>query len=115
MIPDGVCDILEMAHVNACLRGGLHCMSIYLMEGEGLGPSSMAILKCAAIALRALNAPWIMTGDWNVPLSAIQEPAWLKIAKGSVYATQLTTCNVHVPPSPQAMLNASPKRIPMNS
>ena len=55
--PDGCQHRLEPTHVNAVLRGGLHCLSTYCIDGDGLGPSSMAILESAAVALNLLTGP----------------------------------------------------------
>ena len=86
---------ISAAHVNAIAPGGLHVIAVYLKDTDGLSEYKLRVLQGAAALARTLGGPWLVAGDWNVPPHVLQNAAWLKVAKGTIYATQLTTCNDH--------------------
>ena len=64
---------IAAAHVNAVLPGGLHVISVYLKDSEGLTEYNLRVLQEAAALARTLGGPWIMAGDWNVEPKTLQE------------------------------------------
>ena len=84
---------LTLAWVDAVVRGGVNCMSIYLRSAEGMSAANQAILEQAAAALNAFTGPWITGGDWNIPPETLADSRWLDIVGGVTFATQLPTCN----------------------
>ena len=56
---------------------------------------NLRVLQEAAALARTLGGPWVMPGDWNVQPDMVRETNWLKVAKGTVVTTELTTCNDH--------------------
>ena len=92
-IPDGTAHRIHLAWVDAVLRGGLHCMSIYLRHSEGLSEANMCILEVATVALRCLKGPWVAAGDWNMSPQTLAQSRWLEQVDGIIFATELTTCN----------------------
>ena len=57
---------LATAHVNAVVPGGLHIISIYRKDSDGLSEYNLRVLQKAAALARTLGGPWIMAGEWNV-------------------------------------------------
>ena len=90
--PDGSQHRLELTHVNACLRGGLHCLSTYLIEGEGVSPSNMTLLENAAVALNLCQGPWVMAGDFNIEPGDIARSGFLQMVDGVLFHANSATC-----------------------
>ena len=87
---------LTLAWVDSILRGGVHCLSVYLRHSEGMSDANLAILEQAGIALRSLGGPWIAAGDWNLPPDVLAASRWLEVVDGVIFATELPTCNESV-------------------
>ena len=75
------------------LRGGIHVISLYLKDSEGLSEYNLRVLQEAAVLALTLGTPWIMAGDWNITPEQLQAANWLGVAKGTVFATELPTCH----------------------
>ena len=90
--PDGSQHRLELTHVNAVLKGGLHCLSNYLIDGEGLSPSNMTRLEHAAVALNLCHGPWVMAGDFNIEPGDIARSGFLQMVDGVLFHTNSPTC-----------------------
>ena len=43
--------------LDGVVKGGVHCISLYLKDSEGLSPTNMAILEEVGVALRCLRGP----------------------------------------------------------
>ena len=84
---------LAAYHVSGVIPGGLHLISVYLKDSEGLSEYNLKILQEAAALVLTLGTPWVMAGDWNVNPQRLQQANWLGIVKGTVVATELPTCN----------------------
>ena len=93
---DGFRHHISLAWVNAVMRGGLYCMSMYLRHSEGLSSANMLILEEAAVALGTVSGPWVIGGDWNMPPHTLAASGWLDMVGGLVVATTLPTCNESV-------------------
>ena len=84
---------LGISWIDAVLRGGINCMTVYLRHSEGLSEANQGLLEEAAVALGTLKAPWIAAGDWNMSPQVLASSNWLQMVNGVVFATTLTTCN----------------------
>ena len=84
---------IAVAHVSAVVTGGIHVISVYLKDSEGLSEYNLRVLQEVAALARTLGGPWVIAGDWNVHPSKIQESNWLKVVKGTVATTCLSTCH----------------------
>ena len=84
---------ISAAWVNAVVPGGLHIISVYLADTEGLSTYSMALLQEAAALARTLKGPWIMAGDWNMQPDTLRSAQWLQVVGGTIIATTLLTCH----------------------
>ena len=84
---------ITLAWVDAVVRGGITCMSIYLRTAEGLSQANAGILEQAAVALNGLRGPWIVGGDWNIQPDTLADSRWLQMVGGVIFATDLPTCN----------------------
>ena len=54
-------------------RGGVHLISIYLFDSEGLSDRNRALLQQHAAAVRTLRGPWNIGGGRNLTLQALAE------------------------------------------
>ena len=63
---------ISAAWVNAALPGGIYVVSGYLQDTALLNEHNMAVLEEVAALTRSFKAPWIMTGDWNMPPELLQ-------------------------------------------
>jgi len=84
---------IAVAWVDAVVRGGIHCVSVYLRHSEGLSAENQAILEELFAVLRTLRGPWIVAADWNMPPKVLAQSRWLDMTQGVIFATQLPTCN----------------------
>ena len=51
------------AFINTLVLGGIHSISVYLKDSEGLSEYNLRVLQEAAALARTLGGPWIMAGD----------------------------------------------------
>ena len=93
LVAEDVKHRISAAFVNAVVPGGFHVISVYLKDSDGLSEYNLRVLQEAAALALTLGGPWVMAGDWNVGPDQLQEANWLKVAKGKVFATELSTCN----------------------
>ena len=91
-IPDICSHRIHLAWVACLARGGVHCMSIYLIDSVGMNPSNILICEQAALTLRSLSGPYICSGDWNVEPDVLAASGFLKLIDGVVFAASLPTC-----------------------
>ena len=91
-IPDFCSHRIHLAWVACVAKGGMHCMSIYLIDSVGMNPSNILICEQAALVLRALCGPWICSGDWNLEPDVLAASGFLKLVDGVVFAASLPTC-----------------------
>ena len=63
-IDDKFAHRLCISWIDGVVKGGMHCVSLYLRTAEGLTPANMAILEELTVALRALKGP--LGGEWGL-------------------------------------------------
>eukprot|EP00973_Karenia_brevis_P029882 4120240-Karenia_brevis.AAC.1 len=83
---------IMMAWVDAVMRSGIHCMSLYLRDSEVLSDSNQHLLDEAAGALKAVKGPLIIGRDWNMSPQTLAASRWLDMVRGIIFATTLLTC-----------------------
>ena len=83
---------IAVAWVAGFVKGGIHFISIYLKDGEGLSDGNMEILHEVASVIRQLKGPWVLAGDWNVDHTAILASRWPELVRGTVVAPRFPTC-----------------------
>ena len=86
---------IAAAHVSGVVAGGVHIISVYLKDTEGLSEYNLRVLQEVGALVRTLGGPWIIAADWNIQPDALRAASWLKVAQGSVVTTTLPTCNDH--------------------
>ena len=64
---------LHFPHVQAVMRGGIHCGSMWLRDSEGLSPENLALLDEASLAISQLRGLWIVAGDWNISPDTLRQ------------------------------------------
>ena len=87
---------VHVTHVNAVVRGGLHCVSVYCVTGEGLSARNLAILAEVARILSRIRGCWLVAGDFNLTPQQLHESGWVDLVGASVCAPQVPTCNQKV-------------------
>ena len=90
---DGFNQRLGAAWIGAVQKGGVHFVTVYLKDGEGIGETNQAILTELAAYLGTIRGPWIVAGDWNVTPQQLQAASWDKIVKGAIKHPKEATCN----------------------
>ena len=90
---DGYEHRISGAWVQCILRGGVHCFSVYMKDGDGAGETNQAILAELAAILGAVRGPWIVGGDWNMAPEVLARSGWPSIVEGRVAAPDQPTCN----------------------
>ena len=58
--------------------GGIVLYSVYLHDGEGLDERNRGILHLIGERIRAHQLPVIVAGDFNFPVSVLQESGWMR-------------------------------------
>ena len=84
---------LGAAWIGAVQRGGVHFITVYLKDGEGIGQTNQAILTELAAYLGTIRGPWVVGGDWNVTPQQLQAASWDQIVKGTIKHPAQATCN----------------------
>ena len=87
---------IAVAWIDGVVRGGIHCISVYLIHSVGLSPANDAILEELFVVIRQLVGPWIIAGDWNVAPQLLAASQWLLMTEGVIFAPTLPTCNSSV-------------------
>ena len=72
-------------------RGGIHGVSVYLYDTEGVSDRNLALLQQLAAALRTLRMPWIIGGDWNMTPQQLAATGVLDVLNTQVPAPILPT------------------------
>ena len=93
LVPEQLRHRVTIARINAIIPGGFYLVSIYLRDSEGMSAANLAILEQVAAMLGALEAPWIIGGDWNLTPEALTAANWHCLVNGRVVATLTPTCN----------------------
>ena len=74
-------------------KGGIHVVSVYLKDMEGIGGTNTAVLEQLAAHVKTLRGPWVIGGDWNLEPKALRDAGWLDMIGGAVAAPDAPTCN----------------------
>ena len=88
--PAAVAGHLAVGHVSTFCKGGVACLSIYLAVGIGIAFENAEILAKAARVVKALQSQWILAGDFNNPIEALEPYA--KAIGGHIIAPSMSTC-----------------------
>ncbi len=73
-------------------KGGLHVVSVYLHDAEGLTQRNLDILQSLAGTLQAIRGPWVVAGDWNMPPNELASSGWLSLVGGVAFTPGAPTC-----------------------
>ncbi len=84
---------IAVAWVDGVVRGGVHCISVYLIHSEGLSSANLAILEELYAVIGQLVGPWIASGDWNLSPAVLASSKWLQMTRGIIFAPTLPTCH----------------------
>ena len=84
------------AWVGGITRGGMHVISVYLHDSEGLSERNLALLEVLAAALRTLRGPWVAGGDWNLTPQQVGSTNILDVMCGQIVAPTMPTCHQSV-------------------
>ena len=80
--------------LGSVCRGGIHLISIYLRDAEGLSQANLDILHCVAAAIAELQGPWLIAGDFNLEPCLLRQSGWLQLVSGVVHAPLQPTCGL---------------------
>ena len=75
-------------------RDGIHLISVYLRDTEGLSQANLDILHSLAATISELQGPWLIAGDFNLEPSLLRQSGWLQLVKGVVHAPPDPTCGL---------------------
>ena len=93
LIPDAIAHRVTIAWVSAIATGGFHLISIYLKDCVGMNAENKMICEHVAAAVRCLDGPCVMAGDWNMQPDTLAKPGILGMVNGTIFAPGLETCN----------------------
>ena len=84
------------AWIGGVTRGGIHVVSVYLHDSEGLSERNLALLQTLAAAVRTLRGPWVVGGDWNITPEMLRGTNIFNVMDATVAAPVLPTCHQSV-------------------
>ena len=79
--------------LGAVCRGGIHLVSVYLHDAEGLSQANLDILHGVAGALAELQGPWRIAGDFKFEPDLLRPSGWLQLVGGVVHAPRQPTAD----------------------
>ena len=77
----------------AIAKGGFYLISVYLRDSVGMNAENKLVREHIAAAVRCLDGPCVMVGDWNMEPMALAKSGFLGMVNGAVFAPELPTCN----------------------
>ena len=92
--PDADATRICVRWLGSVCRGGLHLISVYLRDSEGLSQANLDILHSVAATISELQGPWLIAGDFNLEPSLLRQSGWLQLVKGVVHAPPNPTCGL---------------------
>eukprot|EP00974_Lingulodinium_polyedra_P024440 2365922-Lingulodinium_polyedra.AAC.1 len=77
---------LQAAWVDAVVPGGIDVYNVYLETGQGWAGENVVILARLASAIRVSQHPFIVMGDFNIPVDVFRREAeeWLLAIRATV-------------------------------
>ena len=75
---------IAMAWVASCFKGGVHVISLYLIDTVGLNDANKKILENVTAAIKLLEGPWVIAGDWSVNLDVLPASGFLQMVDGAL-------------------------------
>ena len=78
--------------MGCALKGGIHCISIYLRDSVGIAANLDVLLEVAAL-VKTIDGPWIIGGDFNDVPQAVADANWPQVLGGTIAAPSAPTCN----------------------
>ena len=72
--------------VNAVTKGGVHFISIYLIDTVGLNEANKLILEEVTLAVKNIKGPWVIAGDWNLPPDILAASGFLQMIGGALFS-----------------------------
>ena len=68
-------------------------ISVYLKDSVGMNAENKLVCEHVAAAVRCLDGPCVMAGDWNMEPDTLAKSGFLGMVNGTVFAPSLPTCN----------------------
>ena len=84
---------VAISWVNAVAKGGVHFVSIYLIDSVGLNEANKLILQEVTAAVKSLKGPWVIAGDWNLSPEILAASGFLQMIGGALFSPADPTCN----------------------
>ena len=91
-LPSQFASRIGCAHVGAFCKGGVHVVSVYFWNSEGLSQRNVELMHHVAALLSSLNGPWVLGADFNMCPEVVQSSGWLSLIKGKIIAPDAPTC-----------------------
>ena len=83
---------IHHAWMGGITKGGVHCISAYLRDGEDASEGNLEILTEVAILVKSLKGQWIVAGDFNMSPTTLAATNWHKLIGGRILAPHQPTC-----------------------
>jgi hypothetical protein len=84
---------VTVAWISAIAKGGFHLISIYLKDSVGMNHENKLVCEHVCTIARCLEGPCVIGGDWNMEPSTLARSAFLAMVRGTIFASELPTCN----------------------
>lgn len=82
--------------IGGIFRGGIHVVTAYLKDSQGLSETNLALLAELAAHMATLRGPWIVVADWNMAPELLDRSGWPRVVGGRILATREATCGAQV-------------------
>ena len=85
------------------IPGGILVGVPYLYDGVGARGANLDLLQLIAAVMKALKAPWVLAGDFNMTPDELQASGWPKLACATIVSPKGrvgTTRTIDFLPSP---------------
>ena len=83
---------LQIRHWSGLCKGGVHLVSVYLYDGEGLSRRNLDLLQELSFVIRQLRGLWICGGDFNLSEAELRASNWLSLVDGVTVAADGPSC-----------------------
>ena len=82
IIPETCDHRISIPWIAGIAKGGVHLISVYLVHAAGLNETNLWLLEQIAIAIRTLNGPWALAGDFNMSPELLAQSGFLSLVNG---------------------------------